>query len=130
MTDESSKDKKKILIIEDEKMLLDIYKERFSREGFEVYSAVSAEEGLELAREVKPNLIILDILLPRENGTDFLEKIRQEDEISDTKVIAYSNYDDNKTQQRAKELGVEYYLIKTNYTPKEIVDIINEYIEN
>ncbi len=120
---------KKILIIEDEKMLSDIYRERFSREGFEVHSAISSEEGMEIAKDIKPDLIVLDILLPRENGTEFLEKLRREEEIGNTKVIAYSNYDDNNARERAMELGAMDYLIKTNYTPKEIIDIINKYLE-
>ncbi len=120
---------KKILIIEDEKMLTDIYEERFKREGFEVHSAISAEEGLEKAIEVKPDLIILDILLPKGNGTDFLEKMQKRDDIKDTKVIAYSNYDDNETREKAMRLGAKEYLIKTNYTPKEILDLINKYIQ-
>ncbi|MCF7845281.1 MAG: response regulator [Candidatus Pacebacteria bacterium] len=120
---------KKILIIEDEKMLTDIYEERFKREGFEVYSAVSAEEGLEKTIEIKPDLIILDILLPRGNGTDFLEKMKKIDDLKDIKVIAYSNYDDNETREKAIRLGAKEYLIKTNYTPKEILDLINKYIK-
>ncbi|MEA2092796.1 MAG: response regulator [Patescibacteria group bacterium] len=120
---------KKILIIEDEKMLTDIYEERFKREGFEVYSAVSAEEGLKKTIGIKPDLIILDILLPRGNGTDFLEKMNKIDDLKDIKVIAYSNYDDNETREKAIGLGAKEYLIKTNYTPKEILDLINKYIK-
>ncbi len=120
---------KKILIIEDEKMLTEIYEERFKREGFEVCSAVSAEEGFEKTKELIPDIIILDILLPRENGTEFLEKIRNIDELKDIKVIAYSNYDDTETREKAMKLGAKDYLIKTNYTPKEILDLVNKYIE-
>ncbi len=120
---------KKILIIEDEKMLAEMYYDRFNHEGFEVYSAFDAEEGMEMAKKVKPDLILLDILLPRENGTDFLEKLRREKDIGDTKVIAYSNYDEEKSKEKAKELGAKDYLIKTNYTPKEVLAIVRKYIE-
>ncbi len=119
---------KKILVIEDEKMLSDMYRERFSHEGFEVHCAFDAEEGMKMAKELKPDLIVLDILLPRENGTDFLKKLRQEEGFADTKVIAYSNYDDAEERKKAKELGAKEYLIKTNYTPKEIVELVKKYL--
>lgn len=118
----------KILIIEDEKMLAEMYYDRFVHEGFEVYSAFDAEEGMEMAKKVKPDLILLDILLPRENGTDFLEKLRKEEEVADTKVIAYSNYDDKASKEKARELGAKEYLIKTNYTPKEVLEIVRKHI--
>ena len=119
---------KKILIIEDEKMLAEMYHDRFVHEGFDVYSAFDAEEGMEIAKKVKPDLILLDILLPRANGTDFLEKLRNEESVSETNVIAYSNYDDTVSKEKAESLGAKEYLIKTNYTPREVVDVVKKYI--
>ncbi len=121
---------KKILIIEDEKMLADMYKDRFRHEGYEVYSAFDAEEGMEMTKKIKPDLIVLDILLPRENGTDFLEKLRKTEGVSETRVIAYSNYDDVASKEKAKDFGAREYLIKTNYTPREIMEIVKKHIEN
>ncbi len=118
----------KILIIEDEKMLAEMYYDRFVHEGFEVYSAFDAEEGMEIARKIKPDLILLDILLPRENGTEFLERLRKEKDIGDTKVIAYSNYNEKETKEKAKKFGAEEYLIKTDHTPKEVLAIIRKHI--
>ncbi len=120
---------KKILIIEDEKMLAEMYYDRFTHEGFEVYSAFDAEEGMEMVKKVKPDLILLDILLPRENGTDFLKRLREEKDVGDTKVIAYSNYDEEKSKEQARKLGAKDYLIKTNYTPKEVLAIVRKHIE-
>jgi DNA-binding response OmpR family regulator len=119
----------KILIIEDEKMLAEIYRDRFIHEGFEVHSAFDAEEGIVFAKKIKPDLILLDILLPRENGIEFLEGLRKDDEIKETVVIAYSNYDDANSKEKAEKLGAKEYLIKTNYTPKEVVEIVRKYIE-
>ncbi len=121
---------KKILIIEDEKMLAEMYRDRFIHEGFDVHSAFDAEEGMEITKKIKPDLILLDILLPRANGTDFLEKLRSEEEISEIKVIAYSNYDDARSREKAESLGAKEYLIKTNHTPREIVDVVKKYIED
>jgi len=120
---------KKILIIEDETMLAEMYHDRFVEAGFKVIMAYSAEEGIEKALKEKPNLILLDILLPRENGIGFLGKLRQNSKISSIKVVAFSNYDDPATKKEALELGVKDYLIKTDYTPKQIIDIIKEYLK-
>ncbi len=119
----------KILIIEDEKILADMYQEKFTREGFKVFMAIEGEEGLALVKKEKPDLIILDILLPRENGISFLKKLRETPEGSSILVIAFSNYDDPEIKKQAQELGTKDYLIKTDYTPEEVVSKIKEYLK-
>ncbi len=121
--------KKKIFIVEDEKMLAEMYRDKLTRVGFEVYSAYDAEEGIELIKKNDPDLILLDILLPRENGVSLLSKIRKEEKIALVPVIAFSNYDDKETKKEAENLGVKEYLIKTNYTPQEIVEKIKKYVK-
>lgn len=118
-----------ILVIEDERMLAEMYRDKLERSGFKVHSAFDAEEGLEMAIKVKPNLILLDILLPRENGISFLEKMRQTKEISSIPVITFSNFDDSQAKVSAQKLNVKDYLIKTDYTPKEIVEKIRQYLK-
>ncbi|MEK7482330.1 MAG: response regulator [Patescibacteria group bacterium] len=125
----STNDKIKILIVEDEQILIRMYQEKFEQAGFEVVSALDAESGLALAKNEKPDIVILDILLPQHNGLFFLEQARKENELALTPIIAFSNYDDPKTIQRAKELGVKDYLIKTNYTPDEIVAKISAIVK-
>jgi two-component system alkaline phosphatase synthesis response regulator PhoP len=119
---------KKILIIEDEKMLAEMYKEKLEMEGFKVSLAFDVKEGIELSKKEKPDLILLDILLPVENGTSFLKRQKEDKEIFEIPVIAFSNYDDQKTKKEAMELGVKEYLIKTNYTPTEIIEKIKKYL--
>ena len=110
-------------------MLAEMYKDKFSQAGFEVVLAFEAKEGIELAKKEKPDLIILDILLPRENGISFLEQTRKDAEISGIPVVAFSNYDDPGARKQAIELGVKDYLIKTNYTPQEIVNKVKSYLK-
>ena len=117
---------KKILIIEDEKILGEMYRDRFSQAGFDVALAVSAEEGMEAVPKVKPDLILLDILLPRANGVGFMEWLKKQKEFSSILVVAFSNYDEPTTKKEAFLLGVKDYLIKTNYTPSEIVARIKQ----
>lgn len=118
---------KKILLIEDEKILSEMYQDKFTKAGFEVSVASEAKEGLKLAKKEKPDLIVLDILLPRENGITFLTWLRKEPEVSSLPVVAFSNYDDPEIKRQATKLGVKEYLIKTNYTPQEIINKIKDY---
>lgn len=120
---------KKILLVEDEQILSEMYQSRFSRAGFEVVLASEAKKGLQKAKKVKPDLIILDILLPRENGLFFLEKWFKDPKISSIPVVIFSNFDDPDAKQKARELGAKDYLIKTNYTPREITEKIKQYLE-
>jgi len=83
----------KILLIEDEEMLIRMYQEKFSRTGFEVVVARTAKEGLVLAKETSPDLIVLDIILPNENGLFFLEEAEKEEILKKIPVIVFSNYD-------------------------------------
>lgn len=120
---------KKILIIEDEKILVEMYKSKLEANNFEVISAFSSEEGIEILRKEKPDLVILDILLPKENGITFLEKIEKMKIISDVRIIVFSNYDDPETRKKAFKLGVEDYLIKTQFTPREFLEKVKEYFK-
>jgi len=117
---------KKILIVEDEKILSEMYTEKFTQAGFLVILAPEAENGLEVAKKEKPDLIILDILLPKGDGISFLQKMREEPDLSMTPVVVFSNFDDPATKKAAFRLGVKEYLIKTNYTPHQIIEKIKE----
>ena len=119
----------KILIIEDEKILSEMYKDKFIQSGFEVILVHSAEEGIEIVSKEKPDLILLDILLPRTNGINFLTMIKKDSELFSIPVIVFSNYDDTETKREAFRLGVKDYLIKTNYTPQEIIEKVKSYLK-
>ena len=117
----------KILIIEDEKILVEMYKSKLEANNFEVISAFSSEEGIEILKKEKPDLVILDILLPKENGITFLEKIKKIKIIPGVRIVVFSNYDDPETRKKAFKLGVEDYLIKTQFTPREFLEKVKEY---
>ena len=119
----------KILVVEDEKILSEMYEDKFSQSGFLAVVANSAEEGLELLKKEKPDLILLDILLPQENGIQFLDKMKDIPELSKIPVIVFSNYDDPETKKKAFDLGARDYLIKTNFTPTEIVEKIKDFLK-
>ena len=119
---------KKILIVEDEIILGEMYKDKFEQAGLDVVLVESAEKALEITPKVKPDLILLDILLPKENGIYFLNEIKNRPEFSNIPIIAFSNYDDVDTKKEAYKLGVKEYLIKTAYTPQEIIEKVKNYL--
>jgi len=120
---------KKILLIEDEKVLVEMYKDKFEEAGYPTDVAFTAEEALEYLKEKKPDLILLDILLPKENGIGFLGKLKEIAGTSQIPVVGLSNFDDPETKKKAFQLGVKEYLIKTQYTPQELLAKIKKYLE-
>ncbi len=122
--------KPKILLIEDDPKILDIYKEKFSKSGFQIFVSMSAEEGLILLKKKKPDLVVLDVLLPKGDGVFFLEEQKKDEKVAAIPVLAFSNLDDPETKEKALNLGVKDYLIKANFTPNEVVLKVREYLPN
>lgn len=118
----------RILFIEDEKEMAEMYRDKFQEEGFEVVLALDLAEGLQKARKEGPDLIVLDILLPDDSGLTFLKKRAKDPHLLTISVIALSNYDEPKTRQEALSLGAKDYLIKTSFTPKDLVETIKKYL--
>ena len=91
----------KILIVEDEKILAEMYKDKFDEEGFETDLAFSCEEAIDYLKSKKPDLILLDILLPKENGISFLKRMKEIENSSEIPVVVFSNYDESRTKKRS-----------------------------
>lgn len=115
----------KILIVEDEQVSAEKCEERLLRENFEVETARSAEQGMELLRRTNPDLVLLDILLPKGNGFLFLERMKKTG-LASTPVIAFSDYEDPEIEHRAKDRGVNYCVVRRNYTFNRIIDKVKE----
>jgi DNA-binding response OmpR family regulator len=120
------KEGKKILIIEDEKDLLLLVFNALRREGFSVIGAKDGPQGLRLVQDEKPDLVILDLDLPGINGLTLLKKMREEEEFKDTAVIVFSNSADTGDISAAMELGVLFYLTKSDWELEDIVKKIKE----
>lgn len=120
---------KKILIIEDEKILSEMYRFKFEKEGYSVLTAMDVAEGLKIAEKEIPDLIILDILLPKESGLNFLEKRKNIKSIAEIPVIVMSNFDDKETREKASSMGAKDYMIKSNYNPKEVLERIQSHLK-
>lgn len=120
---------KKILIIEDEKILAEMYLMKLRQFHFDLILAESAEDGEKALEKSIPDLIILDILLPGDSGLDFLKKMIEKEEYRLIPVVILSNYDDPGKKKIAFNLGAKDYLIKSNYTPQQIVKEIKKYFK-
>lgn len=120
---------KRILIVEDDSSLVKIYKIELEIKGFEVIDAQDGEEGLKKTLEEKPDLILLDIMMPKLNGLDVLEKIRQDENTENIPVIMLTNFGQEYLVKRAFELKATDYLLKYQTTPIEVVRKINSVLE-
>lgn len=114
--------------MEDEELLLEMYREVFEKEGFDVATATTGREAVRVAQKEKPDFILLDILLPGDNGIYFLEQRKIHPELASIPVMAFSNFDDPQIKKSAFRLGAEDYLLKTNYTPQEVVTKVKKYV--
>lgn len=115
---------KKILLIEDEQLMIDLLKRKLTQEGYEISVAKDGIEGLEKMREIKPDLILLDIVMPRMGGFEVMEEMIKEEELKKMPVIVISNSGQPVELDRAKQLGAKDWLIKTDFDPQEVVEKI------
>jgi DNA-binding response OmpR family regulator len=117
--------KKKILIIEDDKETQRVYFDALSRDSFDVYFTDDGQEGLRISAEKRPNLILLDIMLPGKlNGFDVLEKIKKDESLKEIPVVVLTNLGSEK--KVAKEIGAADYFIKANTDLDDILKRIRE----
>lgn len=119
---------KKILIVEDDPMLIEIYQKKFSQGGeFEVLVASTGTETEKKVFEEKPDLVLLDLVLPEQDGFDVLRKIRADKSLNSIKIIVFSNLSQQEEKQKAKELGADDFIVKSEFTPQQVVDKIKSY---
>jgi DNA-binding response OmpR family regulator len=113
--------KTKVLVIEDEKMLSEMYKTKFEMEGFEVFQAFDGKEGLDKAKAEKPDIILLDIILPKLDGFLVLKEIKSDAVFKKTPVLLLTNLGQDDDIKKGKSLGADGYFVKANHSPAEIV---------
>jgi len=119
---------KKILFVEDEPTLQKALKEVLEKEGYNVLPASNGEEGLSSAKEQKPNLILLDLILPKMDGFEVLKNLKADNECKDIPVIVLTNLEGSSDVGRAIELGATTYLVKAQYSLEEVTKKIKEVI--
>lgn len=119
---------KKILIIEDEEIMIDLLQRKLTAEGYELSVGRDGEEGLEKMKEVKPDLVLLDIIMPKMGGFEVMEEMQKDRELEKIPVIVISNSGQPVEIDKVQELGAKDWLIKTEFDPQEVIDKVKKQI--
>lgn len=117
---------KKILFIEDESALQRAISKYFPENGYRVISALDGEAGLRLARSESPDLILLDLILPKKDGFEVLKELKENEKTKSTPVIILTNLGGTTDVERALEMGATTYLVKTNYQLEEVIEKVKQ----
>jgi len=103
-------------------MLADMYVAKFSKEGLSVMRAEDGAKGLELAKKHRPDVVLLDIILPKLDGFAVLKELKNDPQLCDTHILLLTNLGQDEDVDKGKKLGADDYFIKANHTPAEIVE--------
>lgn len=120
--------KKKILLVEDDTALSGVYQSRLELEGFEVATVANGEEALSRAVEFKPDLVVLDAMMPKINGFDVLDILRNTPETTNVRVIMLTALSQPSDKERAKALGADDYLVKSQVVISDVVERIRHHL--
>jgi len=118
--------KTKILLVEDEKGLSEMYKTKFEMENYEIVQSFDGKDGLEKAKEINPDIILLDIILPKLDGFLVLKELKSDDKLKEIPVLLLTNLGQEDDIKKGKKLGADGYFVKANHNPAEIVDKVKE----
>ena len=118
-----------VLIVEDDVFLSGIYQKKFEMEGFKVIMAGDGEAGWQTAKKKKPDIILLDILLPKLDGFAVWEKLKKDAETKNIPVILLTNLGQKDDVEKGLEQGAVDYLIKAHFKPSEVVDKVNKILK-
>jgi len=124
----ANKSSKRVLIMEDEEILRGLLKRKLSQKGYEVLIARDGVEGLEVAKKFQPDLILLDIIMPKMGGFEVMEEIKKIPQLKNIPIIVVSNSGQPVELDRAKKLGAKDWLIKTEFDPQEVVEKVIDLI--
>jgi len=119
---------KKILLVEDEEIMIGLLQKKLTNEGYEVSVARDGEEGLKAMREVRPDLVLLDIIMPKMGGFEVMEEMNKDKELKKIPVIVISNSGQPVELDKAQKLGAKDWLIKTEFDPQEVIDKVKKQV--
>ena len=121
----------KVLLVEDDSLFVKMYQKKFAHEGIELESALDGLEGLEKVKTLKPDLIILDLMLPKMAGSEVLRKIKEDSEVADIPVIVMTNLNTSSDEVgQCVKLGAKETLLKTDVTPDQVLQTVRKYISS
>lgn len=119
----------KILIVEDDPTLLEMYSLKFQEEGFNYFTATDGDQGLEIALKELPQVILLDIMMPKMDGFAVLVELRKNPQTKNLPVLMLSNLGQKDDVEKGKKLGANDYIIKASMTPSQVVEKIKSYLK-
>lgn len=118
----------KILIVEDEAVLQDVFRMVLERGGYEVETANNGLDGIQHLKSFQPDLVLLDIFMPVMDGREFLRNVDLSD-YPNTKVIVYSNLSDQQTETELRELGAHDFILKSSMTPSDLLALVGRHLQ-
>jgi DNA-binding response OmpR family regulator len=117
---------KKILLVEDDQFIYEMYINKLQSEGFEVFLAKDGQEAIVKTTETKPDLVLLDIVLPKKDGYEVLNEIKKNPDLSEVKVVMLTNLGQPDEIEKGMQSKADAYLIKAHLTPSQIVEKVKE----
>ncbi|NUM25955.1 MAG: response regulator [Candidatus Buchananbacteria bacterium] len=123
-----AKKKIKILVVEDEEFLLELYEMKLRESGYDVFIASNGQEGYGLAELEKPDLILLDLLMPEVDGYDMLRKLKENPATKQIPAIIFSNLSQKEEIEKGLKLGAKDFIIKTSITPSQLEAKVKEFL--
>lgn len=120
---------KKILLIEDDKFLRELMNKKLVTMGYDVVAAADGESGLTTIKEAKPDVVLLDLILPGINGFEVLERAKKDPDTMNVPVIILSNLGQSEDIEKGLKLGAKDFLVKAHFTPQEIINKLKTIVE-
>src|SRR3954464_4049065 len=118
-----------IAIVEDDLAIAQMYRLKFEAEGYKVEIAENGKLGLELCQEMKPDLVLLDLMMPEMNGDEMLAKMRATDWGKDIKVIILTNVGEQEAPAALKDLNISAFIVKADMTPRQVADLVKQQLK-
>lgn len=118
----------KIAIIEDDAAIAQMYRIKFEAEGYSVETAENGKLGLALLESYRPDIVLLDLMMPEMNGDELLVHLRQQDWGKDLKVIVLTNIGENEAPERLRALNVSAFIVKADMTPRQVAELVKQHL--
>lgn len=119
----------KIAIVEDDQAISQMYRIKFEAEGYEVETAENGKLGLELAESMKPDMVLLDLMMPEMNGDEMLAKMRKTTWGKSIKVVILTNMGEQEVPDTVRKLGVEAVILKADMTPRQVAELVKGHLK-
>ena len=119
----------KVAIVEDDLAIAQMYRMKFEAEGYKVDIAENGKLGLELCEAMKPDVVLLDLMMPEMNGDEMLQKMRATEWGEHTKVIVLTNIGEQEAPDSLKKLGVSAFIVKAEMTPRQVAEVVKTYLQ-